>query len=223
MKSYPVNLIGLENRRCVVVGGGAVAARKAAGLVAAGARPVVVSPSLHRELAALHRAGHIEHLERQFQEEDLRDAFLVIAASDDTVLNRRIWKLAQARGILVNVVDAPAMCNFFAPAVVRRGDFTVSIATGGAAPALAAQVRKELAAQFGDEYQTLTAWCAAMRPMMQELFPEATARTARWHALVASPVLDLLAAGQQAKAREWIAKNLRAELAARLPPEDTRT
>ncbi len=213
MKSYPVNLVGLENQRCVVIGGGAVAARKVAGLIAAGARPVVVSPTLQPELAVLHCAGQFEYFSRSFQEEDLSGAFLVIAASDDPELNQRVWKLAQRRGILVNVVDSPAMCNFFAPAVIRRGDFVLSISTGGAAPALASHVRKMLEIQFGPEIQTLTDWCAAMRPVMRELFPDPAERTAHWYALAASPVLDLLAAGRRAEARVWIEENLGERLA----------
>lgn len=219
MKSYPVNLVGLDDRRCVVVGGGAIAARKVAGLIAAGVRPVVISPTLQEDLVELQSTSKIEHLPRGYHPGDLEGAFLVIAASDDPALNQQVWEAASGAGILVNVVDSPAMCNFFTPAVVRRGDFVLSIATGGTAPALGARLRWEMESSFGSEYETMTNWCAALRPVMMEVFSDPHERAAGWYALVDSPVLNLLAAGQFAKARAWIAENLGEQLAEVLPSE----
>lgn len=219
MKSYPVNLVGLEKQRCLVIGGGAVAARKVSGLVAAGARPVVISPTIHADLENMLTAGQIEHFPRQYHPGDLEGAFLVIAATEDPALNRRVWEAGRRAGALVNVVDSPQVCNFIAPAIVRRGDFVVSISTGGAAPALAARARAELEALFGREYEAMTALCAAIRPAMREAFPNPGERKARWYALVDSPVLSLLSADQTSKARAWIEDMLGTRLADMLSPE----
>ncbi|MFQ5578740.1 MAG: bifunctional precorrin-2 dehydrogenase/sirohydrochlorin ferrochelatase [Anaerolineae bacterium] len=218
MKTYPVNLVGLENERCLVIGGGAVAEGKVMGLVAAGARPIVISPAITPTLAALAAESRIEHRPRPFSPQDVTGAFLVIAATNDPELNRQVWEAARRQGALVNVVDAPAQCHFYAPSLVRRGDFVVSISTGGAAPALAARSRRELEARFGPEYEIMAAWCAAVRPAVQDAFPDPDERKARWYALVDSPVLALLGNGRIAEARAWVAQIMGAEVAACLPP-----
>lgn len=219
MKSYPLNLVGLENRRCLVVGGGTVAARKAAGLIAAGARPVVISPVLGADLREMQMENQIEHLPRGYRRGDLSGAFLVIAATDVPALNRQIWEQGNGEGALVNVVDSPEMCHFFVPAIVQRGDFVVAVSTGGTAPALAARLRRELEGQFGREYETLTAWCGSIRSEMREVFSDPAERKERWYTLVDSPVLTHLAAGRTRQARAWIAENLGERLADLLPPE----
>ncbi len=218
MKTYPVNLVGLENERCLVIGGGAVAESKVIGLMAAGARPIVISPALTPHLAALATAGQIEHQPRAARPQDVAGAFLVIVATDDPALNRQMWSAARQQGALVNVVDVPLLCNFYVPAVVRRGDFVLSISTGGAAPALAARTRQKLEAHFGPEYETLAAWCAAIRPALLAACPHPTERKDRWYALVDSPVLPLLADGRTAAARAWVAQIMGEEVAAFLPP-----
>lgn len=219
MRTYPLNLVGLEDRRCVVVGGGTVAARKAAGLVAAGARPVVISPALGDDLMDMQTAGQVEHIPRGYLPGDLEGAFLVIAATGDPALNRQIWERGSGEGALVNVVDAPERCHFFAPAIVRRGDLVVGISTGGTAPALAARIRAELEERFGNEYETMTAWCAAIRPGMQDVFPNPEERIEYWYALIDSPVLAHLTAGRIRQARAWVAENLGERLAELVPPE----
>ncbi len=219
MKSYPLNLVGLENQRCLVIGGGEVAARKAAGLVAAGARPVVISPSLHPELKEMLAAGQIEHLARPYQPDDLRGAFLVIAATADPDVNRQIGKACREAGALVNVVDSPQECTFIAPAVVRRGDFVISISTGGTAPALAARLRAQLETRFGQQYGALVALCASLRPAMRAAFPDPEERKARWYALIDSPVLSLLAAGRDSEAHAQVEALLGVPLDEGLPLE----
>lgn len=208
MKSYSVNLISLENKRCIVIGGSAVAERKVAGLVAAGARPIVISPTISPGLADLLVTGYIEHQPRGYSPGDLEGVFLVIAATGDQELNQRIWEAAQDQCTLVNVVDAPQLCSFFTPSVVRRGDFVVSVSTGGSAPALAVHVRRDLETRFGREYEVMVAWCAALRPVVREAFPDLAERKARWYALVESPVLPLLVEGHKTEARALITEIL---------------
>ncbi len=217
MKTYPINLVGLKNERCLVIGGGAVAEGKVMGLITAGARPIIISPAITPNLAALAAAGRVEYRSRAVCPQDVAGAFLVIVATDDPELNRQVWPAARQQGALVNVVDAPPLCNFYAPAVVRRGDFVLTVSTGGAAPALAARTRQELEARFGPEYETLVAWCAAIRPAVLNVDPNPAERKERWYALVDSPVLSLLANGRTAAARAWVAKIMGEEIATFLP------
>jgi precorrin-2 dehydrogenase/sirohydrochlorin ferrochelatase len=171
MLTYPVNLIGLNGRRCLVVGGGLVALRKAEGLVAAGTAPRVVAREAVPELVALAERGVIRLDLRPFDPADLDAAFLVIAATDDAALNRQISAEAQARGALVNVVDVPDESNFIVPAVVRRGEMTLAVSTGGASPALARRLRERLEFQFGPEYEQLVDLLAELRPEIMGRVP----------------------------------------------------
>lgn len=213
MQTYPINLVGLEDRRCIVVGGGKVAERKVAGLIAAGARPVVISPALQEGLDDMLKAGLIEHVPRGYMPGDLAGAFLVIAAAGDAMVNHQVGVAATHERILVNVVDCPHLCNYYTPAVVRRGDLVVSISSGGNAPALASQLRREIERSIGEEYEIMVDWCASIRPLMRERFPNPDERKARWYALVNSPVLPLISAGKYDQARKWIEENLGTRLA----------
>jgi uroporphyrin-III C-methyltransferase/precorrin-2 dehydrogenase/sirohydrochlorin ferrochelatase len=145
MGAYPIQLVGLEGKKVLVAGGGAVAARKAEELLATGARVVVVAPELSSPLRELlpRLAGYEA---RPVRAEDLEDVALAIAATDDRAVNRGLAEEAARRGIWVNAVDAPTVCTFFAPAVVRRGAVTIAIGTDGASPLLAAQLRRLLEA-----------------------------------------------------------------------------
>jgi precorrin-2 dehydrogenase/sirohydrochlorin ferrochelatase len=170
MRIYPVSLTGLDQRTAVVIGGGKVAYRKVKALLEAGAAITVISPALIPELSILASEHLISVLQRVYQESDLKDAFLVIAATDDPALNRSIWQDALRWKCLVNVVDDPQHSNFILPAVVRRGDFTISISTGGASPALARRVREQLEDQFGREYGELTRLLGELRTDLHTLF-----------------------------------------------------
>ena len=200
MRSYPINLVGLGKRRCIVVGGGQVAQRKVESLLEAGAeRVLVISPRLTRGLRALLEANRIEHRPRGYRQGDLKDAFLVIAAANDPNVNRDVWQEAQERRLLINVVDDPARCNFFAPSVVRRGDLTISICTGGQDPALSARLRQELEPRFGREYAAFLEIAGALRDRVgREL--SARARSRFWYALADSEMLALLKEGKRQEA-----------------------
>lgn len=218
MKAYPINLVSLENRRCLVIGGGRIAERRVLSLVEAGARPTVISPEISLALAALQTSGLIEHISRPFHPNDLQDAYLIIVATDNKDLNRKIGELARHQVPLINVVDVPELSTFIAPSVLRRGDFVVSISTGGVAPALSARVRKQLDSHFGPEFAMLVAWCAAIRPAMGQTFPDQSERTARWYALVDSSVLELLADGRVSEAHALATQILGVEVTENLPP-----
>lgn len=150
MALYPANL-KIAGRDCVIIGGGKVAARKAAALLECGAKVKVVSPVLDAEFNAL--AEGIEHIERPYRSGDLAGSFLAIAATDDEQTNRAVEEEAQAAGLLLNVVDKPDQCNFYVPSSIRRGELMVTISTGGQLPALAKRLRRQMEELFPLEWE----------------------------------------------------------------------
>ncbi|MDI6852227.1 MAG: bifunctional precorrin-2 dehydrogenase/sirohydrochlorin ferrochelatase [Deltaproteobacteria bacterium] len=151
MKVYPVFAL-IEDRACLVVGGGAVGERKVRDLLEAGARVSVVSRELTPYLAELADQGAIRYLGKDFTPEHLEGMVLAVGATDDPEVNVRVSAAARERGIWVNIADAPDLCTFIVPAQIKRGPLTVAISTGGASPALARRLREELEELFGPEY-----------------------------------------------------------------------
>lgn len=151
MSCFPI-MLRLEGRTCVVAGAGRIAATKAAGLLRHGAEVVVVAPNAVRWIREKARTGKLVWHRRAFSSCDLRGAFLAVAATDSAACNHAVFHACQDRGVLCNVVDDPQHCDFFYPAVVRRGPLQIAISTNGNSPALAARLRKELERQFGPEW-----------------------------------------------------------------------
>src|SRR6202048_4431903 len=146
----------LTRGRCIVVGGGEIGLEKVDGLLACDADVTLISPSAHPALEEYAREGSINWLQREYAgASDLERALLVIAATDSTDVNIAVFDDAEARSMLVNVVDVPPLCNFILPAVVRTGPLAIAISTAGASPALAKRIRAEIAAQFGEPYARL--------------------------------------------------------------------
>ena len=162
MGYYPVPL-DLTGRRCVMIGGGVIAERRVEALVTAGAHVIVISPRLTPALLALAADGRIEHEPRRYREGDLAGADLAFVATDAGEVNAAVAREARERGIWINASDDPARCTFILPALVRRGDLTVAVATGGSSPALARAIREELEAYLTDDYATLAAIAAEAR------------------------------------------------------------
>ncbi len=152
MNYLPINF-RLEGGRCLVVGGGNVALQKVRVLSAAGAQTVVVAPNIHPQITA---EPGVTPRARGFEPADLDGMLLAIAATNDAQLNHRIHDLATERGVLVNVVDDPAYCQFIFPSILRRGDLAISVSTAGAGPALARLLRTDLEARYERDFgQTL--------------------------------------------------------------------
>ena len=162
MTYFPIQL-DIRGRRCLVVGGGEVGTRKAQSLLACGGAVTVVSPAVTEELQRLAARGDLALRMREYDGADLEGAFLVIGATDDETLNRRVSADAERRGILCNIADRPEKCNFILPAVVRRGDLVLTVSTSGRSPALAKKLRRSLQAQFGEEYAVLLDLMGAIR------------------------------------------------------------
>lgn len=159
---YPA-FLDLRGKGCLVVGGGAVARRKALALARCGARVTVVAP---RFLPGFRPAAHIRLRRKSFDPRDLKAARLVVAATDREDVNERIFRLCRRRGLWVNVVDRPALCDFILPAVVRRGRVVFAVSTGGASPALAGFIGRRLRRLFGPEYGALAARLSRLRPAL---------------------------------------------------------
>lgn len=140
---YPVNL-DVSDKKCLVVGGGTVAERKVSTLLEFGARVVVVAPLITARLKQLTRSRKIVARLKKYSSADLRQAVLVIGATSDRALNKKIAKDAIKKNILVNIVDDPELCSFIVPSKIKRGALVVSISTSGQAPALAKALRIKL-------------------------------------------------------------------------------
>jgi precorrin-2 dehydrogenase/sirohydrochlorin ferrochelatase len=162
MRYYPVCL-DIRNRECLVVGGGQVGTRKVRTLLACGARVTVVSPEVTEELFRLGKQGQIRIALRDYHCVDLESAFLVIGATDDQELNRRVHQDAEAAHRLCNIADQPNLCNFVLPAVVTQGDLIVAVSTSGRSPAFAKHLRRRLQDQFGPEYSRFLDLMGAIR------------------------------------------------------------
>lgn len=161
-KYYPI-FLNIQGKKCVVVGGGNVAWRKVCSLKEAGAKVTVVSPDFCPELEG--EAG-VERIQQKYDTAILKGAALVIASTDDGVVNKKVYRDAIESGILVNVVDKPELCSFIVPASVMRGNLCISISTGGASPALARNIRENLEQHFGEEYDEFTKLLSEMRQQM---------------------------------------------------------
>jgi siroheme synthase-like protein len=193
MRTHPV-FLRLEGRSCVIVGGDAAAAVKAAQCGRAGGEVTIVAAELDPSLASMVAEGRARHLGRDYQAGDLRGAFLAYASVRDPAVVARLGAEAAREHVLLNVVDTPEACTFLAPAVVERGDLRVAIGTGGASPGLAAQLRQRLEGEVGPEYGGLVAILGAVRDALAHDPARAGERSAVVQRLLASPLLALVRA-----------------------------
>lgn len=163
----------LELKGCLalVVGGGRVALGKARQLRSFGARVTVAAPRLSAGLARLAREGQVRWLKHPFRPADLGRARLVVAATDEQAVNESVSRLARRKGIPVNVVDQPALCSFVFPSVVRRGKLVLAVSTGGASPALAKWIRRDLERRYGPELGRALEGMARMREHIKRKVP----------------------------------------------------
>ena len=210
--AYLPIFLDVTGRRCVVVGGGEVAARKVAGLLEAGADVVVVSPSLTVELAALARERRIHHINREYATGDFSGAALIYAATDDPELHQRLHADARDLGIPINVADVPALCTFIAPAVMTRGSLKIAVSTQGASPATAKSIIKRLERMFGPEYVLALEVLRVARHHLQAHEPDIRKRAMKLTALAASRIPQYLRKGDLDAVEEILRRELNAGL-----------
>ncbi|HEY6971823.1 MAG TPA: bifunctional precorrin-2 dehydrogenase/sirohydrochlorin ferrochelatase [Candidatus Angelobacter sp.] len=185
MALYPI-FLKLEGRKVLIAGGGNVAEEKIYAVLRSATDVTVVSPRVTDRICGWAASGLLRHIAEEYCPGMAKEFFLVIACTDSADVNRAIYAEAQQAGVLCNAVDDPGYCDFYAPAVVHRGDFQIAISTGGQSPALAQRVRKRLETEFGPEYESWTSWLGRMREGIIRGLPRGQRRKELLHLLAAT-------------------------------------
>ena len=206
MQNYPI-FMNLRNQPCLVVGGGEVALRKIRLLRSAGARITVVAPQLCPGLLE-EFGGDIDHIAREFEETDIGDFRLITAATNNSLVNKRVSELSQARNIPVNVVDRPELCSFITPSIIDRSPVLIAISTGGGAPVLARILRSKLESFIPASYGRLAATMNRYRAQVKKQFPEERARRRFWEKIVHGSVAEHFFSGRDSQAEELLQQAL---------------
>ena len=202
---YPV-FLDLKARPCVIVGGGEVAEHKAEGLLQCQARVTVISPEVTPGIRRRSDSGELQWLAREYAEGDLQGVFLAIAATDQPDVNKGVFEEAAKERVILNVVDNTPLCTFIAPAVVRRGDITVALSTGGASPALARKMREALEGSDLMEYAHVAGVLSQARKELKRR--GVTVDPERWQECIDGDLLALAKAGQSQRALEHLLSGL---------------
>ena len=203
---YPVAL-DLRDRPCLVVGGGPVAEAKVEGLLEAGARVTVVSPALTRRLVSWAAEGRVAHRRGEYRASDLEGHQLVFSATDRREVTEAVATDARRRGLWVNAADDPKYCDFLLQSVLRRGRLQVAVSTGGASPALAGRVRRDLESYFTPEYEDLVELASEVRRELRAGGRRADA--AAWRDALDADLRRLLVEGRRGEARARLLDRLR--------------
>jgi uroporphyrin-III C-methyltransferase/precorrin-2 dehydrogenase/sirohydrochlorin ferrochelatase len=207
MDYLPV-FMDVRGQRCLLVGAGEVASRKAALLARTGAYLVVVAPLVRdevRELVAKHQ-GEI-HL-RAFQHTDLDDVSLVVAATDNDAVNRQISELARARRLPVNVVDQTELCSFIVPAIVDRSPVVIAISTGGSSPVLTRQIKENIEIMLPATYGRLASLLGSLRDRVKRDVTDFAKRTRFWEKLLSGPMPQMVLSGRDQDAMQLFEQTL---------------
>ncbi|MCW2278466.1 precorrin-2 dehydrogenase/sirohydrochlorin ferrochelatase family protein [Heliophilum fasciatum] len=204
---YPL-MLKLEGQPCLVVGGGTIAERKIASLLEHGGRVLVITPEASDKIHRWAENGEVRLLQRTYREGDAVGHFLVVAATNVPDVNASVARDCQQRNILINAVDNQELSNFFVPASVRRGDLTIAISTGGASPAVAKRIRREIEGVFGEEYADFLKIMAELREQVLRDVPDPARRKAIFDRLADAGLLALLKAGDHQTVKERIAQCL---------------
>ncbi|MGE5380094.1 MAG: bifunctional precorrin-2 dehydrogenase/sirohydrochlorin ferrochelatase [Methylocystaceae bacterium] len=200
---FPI-MLNLENRPCLVVGGGEVATRKVDDLLDCYASVRVVSPQISPRIKELEAAGKVIWLNRGFTELDVEGMVVVISATSDESVNSQVALICRNRGIMVNVVDDPPKCDFFIPAVVRQGSLMLTVSTEGNSPLLAHRIKEELQQTYGEEYRHLVEILGEARYIIKESVPDIENRKKIFANLVEGSLLEVIRNEGPERAREWI-------------------
>jgi precorrin-2 dehydrogenase / sirohydrochlorin ferrochelatase len=180
MTLYPV-FLKLDGHKVLIVGGGSVAEQKIEAVLRSARDVTVIAPQVSDRIRLWAEEGRLIHVAGEYRTGMARGYFLVIAATDSEAVNRAVYEEARESGALANAVDDPDYCSFYAPAVVARGDFQIAISTGGASPALAQHVRRELEEKYGPEYGPWTAWLGRARALLRAALPRSESRKQLLH------------------------------------------
>ncbi|MDJ0805274.1 MAG: siroheme synthase CysG [Gammaproteobacteria bacterium] len=207
MDYFPI-FLDIKSKQCLVVGGGAVAERKTASLLKSGADVILISPTLTASLSSWRDAGQLTHIERMFDDRDLTGAHLVIAATSDRQVNRRIAELANNQRIPINVADQPELCSFIVPSVIDRSPVVAAISTGGASPVLARLIRSRMESMIPAGYGRLAELCSRFRQKVKETFVNPTDRRLFWDRVLDGGVAERIFTGHAEEADQLMEKAL---------------
>src|SRR3954447_10553540 len=205
---FYIACLKLKGRKCVVVGGGEIGLEKAEGLLACDGDVTLVAPAAVPELERLAAEGSLRWERREYAAAaDLEGVFMVIACTDSTDTNIAIYEDAERRAMLVNIVDVPPLCNFILPAIVRTGPLAIAISTAGASPALAKRMKREISAQFGEDYARLAVMLNDVRGWAKGTLPTYQDRKEFFESIVNGDPdpIALIRAGDEARLLEIIA------------------
>src|SRR5215212_1906786 len=205
---FYIACLKLKGRKCVVIGGGEIGLEKVEGLLACGGDVTLIAPRAKAEPEQYASEGSITWEKREYEgPDDLEGIFMVIAATDDTDANIRVYNDAERRAMLVNVVDVPPLCNFILPAIVRTGPLAIAISTAGASPALAKRIKRQVADEFGAEYARLAVMLNEVRGWAKGTLPTYQDRKAFFEAIVNGEPdpIGLLRRGDEDAVRDLIA------------------
>ena len=202
--------IDLRGRHCLLVGGGEVARRKAETLLRAGATLRLVAPAIDPGLGELVRQRGGELRLRAFEPRDVDDVWLAVAATDDEAVNRQVRDVARQRGVLVNVVDQPALCDFIFPSIIDRDPMVIAVSSGGRAPLLARLLRARLETTIPAGYGRLAAWMGRFRPQVKAQIAGGAARRRFWERVLEGQIGETFLAGREAEAERLLTASLTA-------------
>jgi precorrin-2 dehydrogenase / sirohydrochlorin ferrochelatase len=204
---FYIACLKLSGRRSLVVGGGDIGLEKVEGLLACDGEVTLVAPDAVKPLRDLAAEGSIRWEQREYAgPEDLEGTFMVIAATDDTDVNIRVYEDADRRAMLVNVVDVPPLCNFILPAIFRTGPLAIAISTAGASPALAKRIKTEIANEYGPPYARLAELLNEVRGWAKGTLPTYQDRKAFFESIVNGQPdpIELLRQGDEQAVRDLI-------------------
>lgn len=198
----------LDDKPCLVIGGGSIATRKVRLLMSARAKVTVIAPSLSDELLQLANDAKLQHIERLFQKDDTQTFSLVVCATDNQSINAAVSAEAHANNIPVNVVDQPALCSFIFPAIVDRSPITIGISSGGVAPVLVRLTRAKLETLLPHKLGELAKLAAKFRQTVKDHFSNAEQRRIFWERTFSGPAADLSYQGKHEDAEKELQRSL---------------
>lgn len=211
---YPVNL-NISGKLCLVVGGGQVALRKVRSLLEVGAQIRLVSPEIEADLQLLVEEHGIELYRRFYQQGDAAGAFCVFATTGDPLTQDQVKRDAKACGALLNSASDPEACDFQVPAQVRRGEFLLTVSTGGASPAFSRVVRQRLDQEFGVEYGYMSILMAIIRKEVLALGEQSHLNRDMFRALIAADPIPMIGSAQWGELEQLLVDHLPVELDAK--------
>lgn len=202
---YPI-FLDIKNKKCLVVGGGAVAKRKVTSLLKFNARVVVVAPEISADIESLTTNKNLTIIKEPFDSSHMDDAVLAIGATNSREVNLAVYDTADNKKIPVNIVDQPELCTFTVPSLVQRGALSIAISTSGKSPAVAKSVRKLLESEFGDEWGEYLEIMGEARKIVLKTETEQKKREDMFNQIVKADLLKMIREGDVDGAKRKVAE-----------------